>query len=66
MDPLNGNTGSASDDSEDVTAILRPVELTERDVAIFKMIHEHRYLAYGQMRAAFWKDRSEPANRAFD
>jgi len=31
-----------------------PLVLTPRDIAIFKLIHEHRYLPNNQIRDAFW------------
>jgi len=65
MDQPHKNASPASDDSEDVSKIIKPIELTDRDVAVFKFVHEHRYLAYGQIREAFWKDRSEPAKACY-
>ena len=65
MDETRDAASPASEDSDDVTKPIEPVELTARDVAVFKLIHEHRYLAYGQLRAAFWKDRSEPAKSCY-
>jgi len=32
-----------------------PLVLTERDIAMFRLIHEHRYLALDQIGQAFWK-----------
>ncbi len=43
----------------------RPLVLTNRDIAVFKMIHEHRYSPYNQIQMAFWKDRSIPANSCY-
>lgn len=42
-----------------------PLVLTTRDIAILKLVHEQRYLAFNQIRTAFWKDRSEIANAAY-
>ena len=56
---------TASDDSDEVMQVIQPIELTDRDVAVFKLVHEHRYLAYGQIREAFWKERSEPAKACY-
>ena len=42
-----------------------PLELTDRDVAVFKLIHEQRYLVYNQIRRAFWKGRSVTANACY-
>ncbi len=56
---------TAIDDSDDESKIITPIELTDRDIAIFKLIHEHRYLAYGQIREAFWKERSESAKACY-
>ncbi|HOW87067.1 MAG TPA: replication-relaxation family protein [Candidatus Omnitrophota bacterium] len=56
---------SASDDSDELMQVIQPIELTDRDIAVFRLIHEHRYLAYGQIREAFWKERSEPAKACY-
>ena len=42
-----------------------PLVLTTRDIAILQLVHEQRYLAFNQIRTAFWKDRSEIANAAY-
>lgn len=60
-----GNENDLNEDSEDITTPIEPLELTDRDVSVFKMIHEHRYLAYGQIRQAFWPDRSGPAKTCY-
>ena len=65
MDQPHDNESPAIEDSEDVSKTIKPIELTDRDIAVFKLIHEHRYLAYGQIREAFWKDRSEPAKACY-
>jgi len=41
-----------------------PVVLMERDIEIFRLIHEHRYLVLNQIKRAFWKDCSDIANAA--
>ena len=38
-----------------------PVVLTERDIAVFHIAHEQRYLCYNQISGGFWKERSEDA-----
>jgi len=43
----------------------QPLVLTDRDIAIFRLVHEHRYLAFNQIRQAFWPDRSEVAKAAY-
>lgn len=48
-------------EEEDETKPLDSVELTNRDIAIFKLAHEHRYLVHSQIREGFWKNRSTPA-----
>jgi len=35
--------------------------LTDRDIAVLKLIHEQRFVCYNQISTAFWKDRSEDA-----
>ncbi|OGW90544.1 MAG: hypothetical protein A3E74_03135 [Omnitrophica bacterium RIFCSPHIGHO2_12_FULL_44_12] len=57
--------GDIEDGLEPASKIIEAVEITDRDVAIFKLAHEHRYLAYGQIREAFWKGRSEPAKACY-
>ncbi len=42
-----------------------PVVLTERDIEIFRLVHEHRYLAFNQIKRAFWKDCSDIANAGY-
>ncbi len=42
-----------------------PLVLTERDISIFKLVHEQRYLAFNQIKAAFWRGRSEIANAGY-
>lgn len=69
MDKIPENETPQPADSDDglepVWKILEPVELTDRDRAVFKFCHEHRYLAYGQIREGFWRDRSEPAKACY-
>lgn len=48
-------------EEEDESKPLDTLELTPRDISIFKMAHEHRFLAYSQIREGFWKDRTMPA-----
>ena len=38
-----------------------PLVLTDRDIAVFKLAHEQRFVCYNQISTAFWKDRSEDA-----
>jgi hypothetical protein len=52
-------------DLEDPAKPLERVELTDRDVSVFRFVHEHRYLAYNQIRRAFWPNRSVPANACY-
>jgi len=42
-----------------------PLVLTERDIEIFRLVHEHRYLAFNQIKRAFWKDCSDIANAGY-
>lgn len=44
--------------------VLEPVAITERDVAIFKLIHEQRYVVMNQIVTAFWKCCSEDGKAA--
>lgn len=55
------NCLSERSDSESNDEMLEPIQLTERDVAIFSLAHEHRYIVHNQIREAFWKGRSESA-----
>ena len=55
------NTISAPVSDED----LEPLVLTDRDMSLFRYAHEHRYLAYSQIRAAFWKERSLDAKACY-
>lgn len=50
---------------EDETAPLETVHLTARDISIFKLAHEHRFLVYSQIREGFWKDRTVPAKTCY-
>lgn len=69
MDEFHDHEKSGPEEPENgprtASKIIEPVELTDRDVAIFKFAHEHRYLAYNQIRQAFWKDRSGIANACY-
>lgn len=52
-------------EEEDESKLLDPLELTKRDIAIFKLAHEHRFLAYSQIREGFWKERTVPAKTCY-
>ena len=69
MDELYDHEKSGPEDPENgprpASKIIEPIKLTDRDVAIFKFAHEHRYLVYNQISRAFWKDRSEIANACY-
>jgi len=54
-----------ADESPDANRVIEKLELTHRDIALFKLAHEHRYIVYAQIREAFWKDRSIPANACY-
>ena len=56
---------SARKDEELTAEDGSPLELTDRDIAAFKLIHEQRYLVYNQIRRAFWKGRSVTANACY-
>jgi DNA-binding PadR family transcriptional regulator len=43
----------------------QPLVLTNRDIAVFRMIHEHRYSPYNQIQTAFWRDRSVQSNSCY-
>jgi len=49
------------DEKEDGQLIV----LNERDVEIFRLIHEHRYAAHSHIKMAFWTDNSEEANACY-
>ena len=55
------NTISAPVSDED----LEPLVLTDRDMSLFRYAHEHRYLAYSQIRESFWKERSLDAKACY-
>ncbi len=38
-----------------------PLVLTDRDIAVFQLAHEQRFVCYNQISAGFWKERSEHA-----
>lgn len=59
------NDGLDQDGLEPADKIIGKAELTGRDIAAFKLAHEHRYLVYNQIRAAFWKERSLPAKACY-
>ena len=42
-----------------------PLVLTPRDIAVFKMIHEHHYSPNNHIRDAFWKGRSVLSNSSY-
>lgn len=42
-----------------------PLVLTNRDIELFRYAHEHRYLAYSQIREAFWKENSLDAKACY-
>jgi hypothetical protein len=56
---------SFENDQLESTKEPSPLELTDRDIAAFKLIHEHRYLVYNQIHRAFWKGRSVPAKACY-
>jgi len=47
--------------NEAVDAEGKPLVLTDRDIAVFKLMHEQRYVCYNQIATGFWKERSESA-----
>ncbi|MDP2646525.1 MAG: hypothetical protein Q8P24_16420 [Desulfobacterales bacterium] len=47
------------------TEVEQPVVLNERDIEIFRLIHEHRYAAHSHLKMAFWTDNSEEANACY-
>lgn len=49
-------TGEIEEDDNDETKILEPLELTDRDIALFKLAHEHRFIVYSQIKEGFWKN----------
>ena len=52
-------------EEEDETKPLDLLELTDRDIAVFKLAHEHRFIAYSQIREGFWKNRKVPAKTCY-
>jgi len=52
-------------EEEDETKPLDPLDLTARDIAIFKLAHEHRYIVYSQIREGFWKNRTVSAKTCY-
>lgn len=61
-----GGEDSKGESGQDVNReeAAEPLEITERDVAIFKLIHEQRYVVMNQIVTAFWKCRSEDGRAA--
>lgn len=39
--------------------------MTARDIQMFKMAHEQRFVIYHQLKRAFWPDRSDRANACY-
>ena len=58
---LNDEIKQNAEIDEDEQKVLDPLELTDRDIAIFRLAHEHRYIVYSQIREGFWKERSVSA-----
>ena len=56
-DPGNENIKEAEEPVSDMS----PVVLTDRDLALFQLAHEQRFLCYNQIMDAFWKERSPDA-----
>lgn len=50
---------------EDESKPIAKLDLTNRDIAVFRFVHEHRYLIYNQIRRAFWKDRNQTAKACY-
>lgn len=42
------------------------IEVTDRDVEIFRFAHEQRYILYNQLRDAFWPERSKKAKACWN
>ncbi len=57
-------TSSDQKESTDPCA-QESVILTPRDIGVFKLAHEHRYVAYNQLRRAFWNERSVTAKACY-
>ena len=47
--------------NEEVDTGTEPIVLTDRDIAVFKLTHEQRFICYNQIATGFWKERSEMA-----
>ena len=52
MKPEDGSVRTEAELEEDES---QPLVLTKRDIGLFKMVHEHRYIAIKQIRDGFWK-----------
>jgi hypothetical protein len=57
--------GSEKLQEKTLEGALEPLELTDRDRGIFKLIHEQRYLAYSHINEAFWEGSSEIAGACY-
>ncbi len=67
MDEHTPEKEKAADDEVEETDQdeLKALVLTKRDLALFKLVHEQRYLAFSHIKRAFWPDRSLPAKACY-
>ncbi|MBI5410075.1 MAG: replication-relaxation family protein [Nitrospirae bacterium] len=61
LNEIESDTPGAGRESAEDAAI----QLTDRDIELFRMIHEERYLAYNQIKRAFWKDTSDVSHTCY-
>lgn len=65
MEDTSGDKNSEKGNELKESGALEPVILQDRDIQVFKMIHEQRFLAHSHIKRAFWPDRSELANTCY-
>lgn len=63
--PVNGNGNFEQGETPQQKEDQEPLELTERDISVFQLIHEQRYLVYNQIQRAFWPERSLSAKACY-
>jgi hypothetical protein len=65
MEDFKDEETSQEKTENDQAEKLKPIELTDRDIQAFRLIHEQRYLAYSHIKRAFWENCSEIAGACY-
>lgn len=63
MEDLKKNDTTSQEKAEDEA--LGPVVLKARDIQVFRLIHEQRYLAYAHVKSVFWEKSSVIAGACY-